>query len=338
MIFSLEIQLWFPSVESASIEFNQQICYDTTSKRKGRCFMAYILNERIAALRKERGLTQEQLGQMVGVSAQAVSKWEKGSMPDAELLPTIACQLEVSLDGLFGLEGGERADMTDLLYRWVIAIPEDRRMDQICRLVWRILDVLQARRIEDIPLGMKYDYLGRCDNETPEGPRWLRRSRIIREQGLALGIRADDMSFLSIWPEPEQGWEPFLSSNALYRRFFAALARPHCLELLEYLHARPSYCMDGTRYTPGVAAQAMGLDIAEVEALMRELAELTLLRSITVETETGPIEAYNLNEDEALVPLLYFARWALTSGGGAFNAIDRKSPILRGEKWKEKEN
>ena len=40
------------------------------------------LNERIAALRKERGFTLEQLGQMVGVSAQAVSKWEKGGAPE----------------------------------------------------------------------------------------------------------------------------------------------------------------------------------------------------------------------------------------------------------------
>ena len=36
--------------------------------------MSGLLNERITALRKERGFTQEQLGQMVGVSAQAVSK------------------------------------------------------------------------------------------------------------------------------------------------------------------------------------------------------------------------------------------------------------------------
>ena len=40
--------------------------------------MSNVLSERIAQLRKDRGLTQEQLGQLVGVSAQAVSKWEKG--------------------------------------------------------------------------------------------------------------------------------------------------------------------------------------------------------------------------------------------------------------------
>ena len=42
------------------------------------------LNERIAAVRKAAGLTQEQLGELVNVSRQAVSKWESGqAVPDA---------------------------------------------------------------------------------------------------------------------------------------------------------------------------------------------------------------------------------------------------------------
>ena len=39
------------------------------------------LNERIASVRKAAGLTQEQLGELVGVSRQAVSKWESGQAP-----------------------------------------------------------------------------------------------------------------------------------------------------------------------------------------------------------------------------------------------------------------
>ena len=64
--------------------------------------MPSILSERIAALRKERGLTQEQLGKMVGVSSQAVGKWEKGGTPDVELLPILSRQLGVTIDNLVG--------------------------------------------------------------------------------------------------------------------------------------------------------------------------------------------------------------------------------------------
>ena len=49
-----------------------------------------IIGKNIAEFRKGRALTQEQLGDAVGVTGQAVSKWENGGMPDAYLLPDIA--------------------------------------------------------------------------------------------------------------------------------------------------------------------------------------------------------------------------------------------------------
>lgn len=61
--------------------------------------------EKIIHLRKRRGLTQDSLAEMLGVTAQAVSKWERGeSMPDVSLLPALARIFEVSIDSLFGIE------------------------------------------------------------------------------------------------------------------------------------------------------------------------------------------------------------------------------------------
>lgn len=60
------------------------------------------LNEQIAFLRKEKGITQEELANALGVSNQAVSKWENGQCcPDVQLLPDIARYFNVSLDQLF---------------------------------------------------------------------------------------------------------------------------------------------------------------------------------------------------------------------------------------------
>lgn len=98
--------------------------------------MAYILSERIAELRRERGLTQEQLGQPLGVSAQAVSKWEKGGAPDVELLPALADRLGVSIDALFGREGGSVTDMDSTLDRWLVSLPKEKRISELCRLTW----------------------------------------------------------------------------------------------------------------------------------------------------------------------------------------------------------
>lgn len=63
------------------------------------------MGSRIAYYRKQKNLTQEELGQAVGVTNQAVSKWETDtSLPDVLLLPHLARALGITLDALYGLE------------------------------------------------------------------------------------------------------------------------------------------------------------------------------------------------------------------------------------------
>ncbi|MBQ8186703.1 MAG: helix-turn-helix transcriptional regulator [Clostridia bacterium] len=62
----------------------------------------------IRLLRKKKGITQEALAQAIGVSAQAVSKWEmNASYPDMALIPVLAGYFEVTLDTLFGYDMAE---------------------------------------------------------------------------------------------------------------------------------------------------------------------------------------------------------------------------------------
>ena len=67
--------------------------------------MKETFGQRFLRLRKQRGLTQEELGEKVGLSGQAVSKWENdASMPDVSLLVELSEILGVSLDELLGKE------------------------------------------------------------------------------------------------------------------------------------------------------------------------------------------------------------------------------------------
>ena len=62
-------------------------------------------HKRIHNLRKARGLTQEEFAGRLGVTPQAVSKWETGqSYPDITLLPAVAAILETDINELFGAE------------------------------------------------------------------------------------------------------------------------------------------------------------------------------------------------------------------------------------------
>ena len=90
--------------------------------------MDMTIGKRIGLLRKEKGLTQEELAQHMGISPQAVSKWENDqTCPDISALPKLARLFGVTVDEL--LEGREeppavrmlppeqRKDIKDMLLR-----------------------------------------------------------------------------------------------------------------------------------------------------------------------------------------------------------------------------
>lgn len=65
--------------------------------------MKLSIGNKIKALRRERGVTQEQLAASIGISFQAVSKWENDiALPDITLVPALASYFNISIDELFG--------------------------------------------------------------------------------------------------------------------------------------------------------------------------------------------------------------------------------------------
>ena len=84
--------------------------------------MEMTVGKRIAALRREKNLKQDDLAQMLEVSPQAVSKWENDqTCPDISLLPKLAKILGVSVDEL--LSGKQE------LQPVVTLVPEEQRKD-----------------------------------------------------------------------------------------------------------------------------------------------------------------------------------------------------------------
>ena len=88
-----------------------------TKTKRGVLFMAMIkINEQIAFLRKQRGLTQEELAGALGVTNQAVSKWESAQCcPDIQLLPDIADYFGVSIDELIGHKASVQKQKTGVV-------------------------------------------------------------------------------------------------------------------------------------------------------------------------------------------------------------------------------
>ena len=99
--------------------------------------MQDTLGARIAALRKRKGMTQEELAQKMEVSSQAVSKWENDvSCPDIQSLPRLAKLLGTTVDELLTgkeaqvqlLRGAECKSLDELTLRVRVTSSEGDRV------------------------------------------------------------------------------------------------------------------------------------------------------------------------------------------------------------------
>ena len=290
--------------------------------------MASKLSEQIAALRKERGLTQEQLGNMVGVSSQAVSKWEKGGTPDVELLPVLSRQLGVTIDALFGMEGGEQAAVEDAVGRWLRGFPVKDRLSQFCRLVWNSIGYFVPA---DLVLP-DMSYPPSCKIDGGDGIVQLFLTQVVEESGMLLDVHADDLSFVTLWPKPKGGWAQWLAPMEDYRKLFTVLAKPGCLELLGCLYRR-----NDNWFAPGVVVKDLKMPKEAAVKLLEALTEREILTSMELELEDGEAKVYRVTEPIKLVPFLLLGRVLMQFDSNLMRFGDALPIIGPDEVWAETE-
>ncbi|MFJ8261068.1 helix-turn-helix domain-containing protein [Rummeliibacillus sp. NPDC094406] len=95
----------------------------------------------ISALRKQKGITQDQLASYVGVSKAAVSKWETGlSYPDILLLPKLATYYNLSIDELLGYKPQLTKEDIQKLYAELSQEFASKPFDEVYSRIRSIID------------------------------------------------------------------------------------------------------------------------------------------------------------------------------------------------------
>lgn len=110
--------------------------------------MEKTIGNRIAALRREKGLKQDELSQMLAVSPQAVSKWENDqACPDISLLPKLAKIFGISVDEL--LSGKQESQPV------VTLVPEAQRKDIKDLILRVVVDTHQGDKVRvNVPMAL----------------------------------------------------------------------------------------------------------------------------------------------------------------------------------------
>ena len=110
------------------------------------------INEQIAFLRKQKGLTQEELANALGVTNQSVSKWESAQCcPDIQLLPDIAKLFDVSVDELLGYTPvSTTGDIVLSLRKRIESLPKGEDFDFTFRMAATLHAIILSKRMKAV--------------------------------------------------------------------------------------------------------------------------------------------------------------------------------------------
>lgn len=253
----------------------------------------------MAMFRKLRGLTQEELAGKLGVSAQAISKWENGSYPDGALLPSISKCLNVSLDVLYGLKSPEKH--TDkILERTLIDelqnIPEEERIHRILEICYTIICSYHScsDELKEIPKKLNVETLGEIKTDVA-----LARMRL-----------NEDLQYFWVMQIPKEGINSFVKIDHEILELFKLLSQEDYLKVIYYLaSSRRNFLMTKKKIT-----KMLKIDDRRISEIIDTLNGIGIVWKLDVEIDDKREVVYGYTHNSAFAMLMAAAKAYLTYG------------------------
>ncbi len=277
----------------------------------------------IYELRKTKGIKQDELAKYVGVSAQAVSKWENGGVPDTELLPKIADFFEVSIDKLFG-KCDLNINITSAIFEHIRKTKPDseERFKAIFELCWDIersifnfggnvdAEIINGGKIKD------YELMNKPDDQ--------QYSSILSDHGFTrMGI-ANKLQYFLYVPEIKDK-KKGLFENINYTEFFRELSDKDIFNSFLLLFKRDSK----KAFTENLFVKELNVDLAKTKEIIKMLTKYHLIKKTQIELDDEIKDVYTFFPTPSFVSLLIFAKEIIEPPHSfAFYSDGRAKPYL----------
>ena len=245
----------------------------------------------IARLRRERGMTQEALAEVIGVSPQTISKWENSTTyPDVALLPVLADVFGVTIDVLYGRE------MQQSL------LPENA-----------IDNVIEHARRTFVGVCYNPELDGKFEDQLAQYKKVMQadpRHRSVIENDRDVLYFREKLGVLAL-RKPEDGWSSLFShtENADLLRL---LADEDFRRAMQVIISRRML-----NFTLPSLAKMAEVEDAEHLGVMLEASQLFAQRALLI--DEAPLSFYELTQGESKLYLLYavlaFAQELMTYEG-----------------------
>jgi len=213
------------------------------------------ISEKITELRRAKDLTQESLGELLGVTGQAVSKWEtSSSLPDILLLPKLCEVLGVSIDEFLDVPASVRRK--NIVRDFCAAARQNGRAKTCCEAVGRLFEPVNDQYARGNVIALKPDEIRVLMNEhrAPDG-----------------GTYYSDESACAFLLYGESTGEDLLSVRAEeLDELFGILADERTLALLRLTSVDHAMTLDALAEQSGIPAE-------ELRAVLLPLTERSIL-------------------------------------------------------------
>lgn len=253
-----------------------------------------IIGKQIAMLRKEKGIKQEELANYVGVSTQAVSKWENGGVPDTELLPKIADFFSVSVDFLFGRDITNCEDLNMALCKKIIDTPKEQHFKLAFDYCWNIETSLFGDFSKD---GSIEDYSKKIGKDEQY------YSSIMSNYGFTrIGI-ANRLQYFLLVPEIQNTNAAFFEDVG-YLSFLRDFSDEKVFEFCVFLYKRDSE----KPFTEKLLVKKLKIEEEKAKQVLLVLEKYKLVYIEQVEMDDEFQTVYKFNPTPSFIAFLIFSR------------------------------
>lgn len=272
------------------------------------------LSQNIKQFRLERKLTQEQLATKLGISSQAVSKWETSEIyPDGSMLIPLSQALGVSLDRLFGNEIFTIEDISLRIKNLLQATPAKDRLHLVRNLCWQIEKGLFNCRC---PIEQFY---------FPDELNWKTASSYHLSDYGFTHISNGTTPFFAVFPEYGDNLTQAINDGEEVRKIFAAISLPEVMRATLWIHRKEEEFV----FEPALLGKECGLTDEALHIVLEHLYQLYLVQKLDVELDGEPRVLYSTQPSHKVMALFILAREVNYRRGYSWMSHHRSKPYLK---------
>lgn len=248
-------------------------------------------HENLSRRRRELGLTQEQLAKRMNVSAQAVSKWEKNSFPDAAVLPRLSRVLNIPLDRLFGLDdSADEPELESVISRAFRSAAPEQRPEMFMRMLYTAICTYNPswEEVSRLPDSFACETFAALKTDCEH----------------VLMRLNPDLRYACFLDVPENGIGAYLGDTLLMRRLFHTLSDENALRIIAHLG---SGVRNETFSVEGIA-QKLQISEGDVKKVLDRLERFGLIWRMTADFADEQRIVYGNTHKIPLTMLLILAK------------------------------